>query len=341
MIANYFKQITEKEYRDSDRVSYSSIKTFIEDGPESLITIKPEIASDALTLGTIVDKLLTTPLYDPLSEYRVVDETVDLSGDTHTSKLLKFLKDNPDITISADDEDGINRVFNIMEFKRPPKLTDDFWRQLEIVKIQNSGVKTISSYELELANQMANTLSNHEYTKDLFNPALGIEVINQAKIFFELEGIKCKAMLDKVLVDHTNKIIYPYDIKTGQLKDFLKNFYKYKYYIQGPLYKYALDWLIAHTPELAGYNIADEFTFIYISRQDVSTPIKYVMPFKYSYLAMNGYTGYNGVRNKGIKEILKEIKWHKQENIYNTSKEIFDTKGTIYINIPVEYEQTK
>lgn len=335
LLKPYFENIAEKEYRDSDRVSYSLLKNFIENGPRALIEPQPDLVSDGLTLGSIVDKLLTIPDYNPHDEYKIVDITVDYSGTNHLSKMLIFLKDNPDIKLNKNDEDTLKRIFNILEFKRPPVVTEDFWQQVEVLELQKSGTKCISSSELELAVLMANTLKTHAHTKHIFEDNFNWEVINQAIIFFEVDGVKCKAMLDKVIVDHVNKIIYPIDIKTGAVFNFISNFYKYKYEIQGSFYKKALNYLIQNNVELQDYTISKTFDFAYISRENVSLPLIYSMNDDYCKMVFEGYTSYTGNKIKGIKERLNEIKWHRETDNYRCTKDVFDTNGIISINTPI------
>ena len=64
LLKPYFENITEKEYRGSDRVSYSLLKSFLENGPKALIEPQPEVKGDGLVLGSIVDKLLTVQNYN-------------------------------------------------------------------------------------------------------------------------------------------------------------------------------------------------------------------------------------------------------------------------------------
>ena len=341
LLKPYFENITEKEYRGSDRVSYSLLKAFLENGPKALIEPQPEDKGDGLVLGGIVDKLLTAPNYNLYEDFRVTNIKVDSSGTTHTATLLKFLRNNPDIILNKGDEYTLKRVFEILEFKRPPALTDEFWSMVEVINWENTGIKCVSSSEVDIAEVMVNTFITHDYTKNIFSPPLDYEVINQAIIFFDYLGVKCKVMLDKVLVNHTTKVIYPFDIKTGWEFNFLNNFYKYKYPIQGAFYTKGLELLISSNKELEGYTIHPIFTFLYTSRENPELPVKYNMTYDYINLMLNGYTNANGTKIKGVGELLQEINWHKTTGNYETSKEIYVNSGTVNINTPVNYEQSK
>ena len=68
---------------------------------------------------------------------------------------------------------------------------------VEVINWENTGIKCVSSSEVDIAETMVNTFIAHDYTKNIFGPPLDYEVINQAIIFFNYQGIQCKAMLDK------------------------------------------------------------------------------------------------------------------------------------------------
>ena len=176
---DFLPNITEQQYRELDAINYSLLKVFIENGPEALIKPQPEVFGDGVTLGTIVDKRLSDDGYNPYMEYTVADIDIDFSGDTHISKIYKFLRNNSDIILKDKDEDTLQRIFKILEFNRPPKVTDEFWVNIGYINQMNSGRKFISPSEIELAGTMVNTFKNHPYTLEIFNPELGIEVLNQ------------------------------------------------------------------------------------------------------------------------------------------------------------------
>ena len=210
---DFCENISEKEYRAIERPSYSFFKDLDDKGPSVIrdgIKIK---SSPGLTLGSIVDNLITQEDYNPLDEYKLSNIAPDLSGSTHHSKLLKYVYDNQ---IKDPSEDTLKDACKELGFKKNPSLTDSkFEAQLNMVKGMLNGKKYLNQREYELAMQMAETLKSHEYTRDIFNPGFDYEVVDQAIILFTLLGLPVKGMLDKVNINHENKIIYPYDLKTG------------------------------------------------------------------------------------------------------------------------------
>ena len=95
-------------------------------------------------------------------------------------------------------------------------------------------------------------------------------------------------------------------LKPGWEFNFLNNFYKYKYPIQGgAFYTKALELLISNNKELEGYTVHPTFTFLYLSRENPELPVKYNMTNDYIDLALNGYTNASGTKIKGIDELLQ------------------------------------
>jgi len=334
MFKDYFKNISEKEYRGSDRVSYSFLKIFSEKGPKAIIEPQPEVSGAGLTLGSVVDKMLSDDNYFVESEYTINDIEVDYSGSTHPSKILCFLRDNKDIVLDESNVALLDRIFKILEFKRNPVLDDNFWLQVEVINLANKGANFLSRKELDIANTMVDTFKTHEFTKDIFNTTLDEEVINQAILFFNLLGVDGKIMADKIICNHKTKRIRVLDIKTGAQSDFMKNFYGYKYYYQGALYFKVILELIRSIPEYRDYTVEPYFDFVYISRDNLYQPLIYRMDLEYIKKIFEGYETILGNKVAGIKQLLLDYKYYKDNDIYDIKRELKESNGVIEINTP-------
>lgn len=56
---------------------------------------------------------------------------------------------------------------------------------------------------------------SNPFTREYFiNDYSHIELIHQFPIYFKLEDMDCKALLDGVKIDHENKTVTPFDLKT-------------------------------------------------------------------------------------------------------------------------------
>jgi len=285
-------------------------------------------------LGSVVDKILSDDNYFVESEYTINDVEVDYSGSTHPSKILCFLRDNKDIVLERDDEDTLKRIFGILEFKRNPTVDEDFWKQVDVINLTNKGANFLSRKELDIANTMVNTFKTHEFTKDIFNTTLDEEVINQAIFYFKYQGVDCRMMADKIIINHKTKRIRIFDIKTGATSDFMKNFYGYKYYYQGAFYHNAIRGLIASIPEYKDYFVETYFDFIYISRDNLYQPLIYRMDLEYIQKVLNGYETILGNKVIGIRQLLSDYKYYNDNQIYDIKRELKESNGVIEINTP-------
>ena len=329
---DFCENISEEEYRAIKRPSYSFFKDLDDKGP-SIIRDGTEFKmSKGLTLGSIVDNLVTQPGYNPLEEYKITNIAPDLSGSTHHSKLLK---DVYDAKIKDPDEDYLKDACKRLGFKKSPSLTDSkFEAQLNMVKGMLNGKKYLNQREYELAIQMAETLKSHDYTKDIFNPGFDYEIVDQAIILFTLLGLPVKGMLDRVNIDHENKVIYPIDLKTGAVYNFLQNFWNYKYYLQGGMYTAAIYYIIESHPEFKDYTVAP-FRFVYISRERPDLPLVYEMPKKFIEYGLKGWTTNTGREYKGILDLVDDYKWYIENEQYDLPRDIVENNGVVTIKTPI------
>lgn len=73
----------------------------------------------------------------------------------------------------------------------------------------------ISKDMLESVTKAKELLLANEFTYPyFFNSQIETELLHQLPIYFTYRGMECKALLDGVLIDHKEKIIKPFDLKT-------------------------------------------------------------------------------------------------------------------------------
>jgi hypothetical protein len=75
----------------------------------------------------------------------------------------------------------------------------------------------------------------------------------------------------------------------------------------------------------------DKFRFIYISRLDNTKPIVYKVN---DHILNTAYKGYslNGKDYKGIKDLVNDYKWYKENPLEIYSKDIVDNNGELLIS---------
>jgi hypothetical protein len=269
------------EYKASNCLSYSRIKD-VYDNPEVLIQEQKHEEKEYFNFGSVVDIMLTEP--------ESVDSKIlvnDLKPSEQFLKISTYILDNG---LGADlnnlTNDQIEDIYNItgssVNWKVDTKKQKLLAECSEYIKIfeDNRDKLIISSSMYTEAYNIAEVLRNHPWSKHLFiskdeQKQNNVEIIYQFKIKFDLEGMNFKSKIDIIYIDHNNKIISPWDIKTGS--DYPRNFvktalYKYKYGYQGVIYKEGLTKIIDKLPSFDFYTV-DLFRFLYISRLVPKYPI--------------------------------------------------------------------
>lgn len=270
----------EVEYRDSNCLSYSIIKGLY-DNPELLRTPKKQDDSEWLKFGTLVDLMLTTP-----KDYQVTNIIIN---DTIPSEQYKNICDyislnnlNPDEV----DESNIDEVFIKSGSKvnwgskiKLQKFTDECLPYLNLLN-KSKGKLLVSKSMYDEALNVANVFRYHRWTREFFpetpvNPGDTVEIYYKYRIKYSLEDLNFKSEIDLIKIDHEQKLISPYDIKTGtdSMRYFIRRaLYDYGYGYQGALYKEGLKTFISKIPAFEGYEV-DDFRFIYVSRLNPTYPV--------------------------------------------------------------------
>jgi PDDEXK-like domain of unknown function (DUF3799) len=204
--------------------------------------------------------------------------------------------------------------------------------------LENHGKIVVETSLLDKATKVANLLKNDPFTSDVFAdddpmieyfPKYVIEFIFTTKAGKEIE---CKAELDMIKIDHSNKIIYPKDLKTSfSNEDFDYSYLKYRYDLQGSFYLLAvMSW--AKDNQMEDYAIQPMEFIVGDTSANNRRPLRYPMTMTDIQNGLNGYT-INGHIYKGISEIIEEISWAEDTNNWNVSKEAFDSNGILPLQI--------
>ncbi len=314
-------------------LSYSKISDFDRNGPQSLIR-RTEIDNEGVKHGSLVDDLLT----DRLTSSNLFEEKYYLyDGDKPTATLGKLC----DIILTNYDKmPNLETVLKIVKnnafwssTKKEEILisnfnTSEFWEYLK-VKFEIKDKKVVTTNDYLSAKESVNVLLTHDYSKQLFINDLD----NYYQVFFEIKykNFKLRGILDKLSIDHKNKIVYMDDLKTGGSKAelFMKSFIDYRYYYQGAIYRKAFD-QICKQFNLEGYTLAP-FRFIYIGKSE-KIPFIFTFTDKWNDAAIKGFTTKSGYKYTGLDENLDKIYYHWKNNLYEFSKEVYDNNGCITLN---------
>lgn len=343
--------LSDKEYRAVRRDSYSSIYCF-RDGLRNyyrkyVVGVNDEDPTPAMINGSLVDCFVFTP-----GQYE--ERFYESTAEEPAPQMLKFTKNlvkriieqraysKPEsmkvILLWAYNDTKYDKYGKIVEFKKQSfeKTVQRFFTECkEYCKellVTHDGKILISQAQYDNAKRSSDLLKQNTETGPLLSLESNdrFEVYKQLVIFFELWGLPIKSMLDLVVVDHQEQKVKFYDLKTtGNLNKFSDSYLKYGYYIQLGVYTSA----IASWMRLKGIEdyILEPMSFIVIESSNLMAPLFYDTTFSHFRESVNGFVTSDEERFLGIHELIKNIQWHKKQNIWNISKENYERKGFVQL----------
>jgi hypothetical protein len=163
-----------------------------------------------------------------------------------------------------------------------------------------------------------------------------IELIHQYPIYFDYNGFECKGLLDGIRIDHKEKKIYPFDLKTtsGGVYNFHESFLKWGYYRQCAFYEQAM-----LTDELISNLVADGYTiedFVFVVVDSKLSSSQAAVIYKTSKRDREcGLTGcYVGNKYyKGINELMEELRFHIETDYWDLPKDVYLSNGVIKLDV--------
>lgn len=346
--------MTERQYRAVEVDSYSSIKDFLENRNKyyKKWVLKEDLKEEetsSLKNGSLVDCLLYTP-----EEF---ESRFSLSSvQEPTGQMLKFVKALFSKTIDyTNDEGSITRSFesiskeayndvkfdrngNVVDFKRDSyeKVIEKFVgsdAELYYNALRNNYGKTVVELShVQNAEKTVYELKNNWVTREIISRenSKRFEVYKQFPILFSYMNYPLKGLLDQLELDHEERTIQPIDGKTcwDNEREFQTNWFKYKYYIQAAVYYLAAK----HWAEVEGWGHYKTLPMKFV----VADSSNYQNPLIYTTDEENLNQGLHGfhMRGKyypGVEAAIEDLKWHKETNIWEISRENFENKGVVKI----------
>lgn len=334
----------ESLYRQDESWNYSALKYFDTKGPlayykKYVLKEKEEDKNAAMHLGSLVDCLDLTPDLFDLKYYMFTESKVKGQQKTFVDNLFKEYLNNRNLSFSTIfnlafektkyDIKGQKIAFKDKDVDKVVEMfydnsMQDYYESL----LANEGKTPVFPADIDLAEKIVKTLRTHKYTSDLMNlnSSESLEVINQKSIYFEIKGRKFKALLDKIIIDKEYKKIFLHDLKcTWESLNFAFNRLKNKYYLQEGVYYLALN------KEYPDYEIIPTKYILADSANQVA-PVIAETNLDMTMEALHGFTSKSGKRYKGVYQLIEELEWHYENNIWNTSKSIEDNDGVIKLN---------
>lgn len=316
-----------EEYYNDSRLSQSKLKLLLGNNPNLFNTVaEPKLYFEEkkyFLIGDGVDCQLTRPITEYAEKFHV-SNVENKPSDTMKSIINQVfdevkafnirnptcdqsignIQDYPEYCIIVCNEHNYQN--NWKEATRIAKVCEawEYWDDLKA----GEGKTILSAEEDSLISQIVMSIKTNEVTSPYFEHNEGEEIMYQVPIFFTINEVDCKGLLDMVIIDHTAKIIVPIDIKTlgDNTMNFPKALRQRRYDIQGAFYTEGL------RQTYPGYTILP-FKFIVESTTSPGTPLVYTMDTQ---LLETGKYGRSGIKLKGIsQDSLMQVYYGRIENI--------------------------
>lgn len=355
-IQDHNLKLTEQEYRDLELPSYSMCASIDKQGVDVVGGVKQ---SFNLKFGSLVDMMCFEPhrVEDtfhkgispkpPTTNVRKIcddilggldgkegqiSDTVFVLGRRKQKKITANIKDYEKEILSTAVKLGVYKNYSDTKtFETVTTAGKEYFKD----KIKSRGKVLIKPEMWDLASHTAATLISHPFTAKYFAQNVpGIEIIYQYKFDTVVAGRRCKGMLDCLVVNHNEKLIFPIDLKTGEeaCKIFPMLYTGHRYYIQGGLYREALKAIVDNDFELMGYQVR-EFEFVYISKLNPNKPMRFRVSEDMHQAALNGFVDRHGYKYRGVYELLDEYYYSVQNNFAQYTLEEQQSKGLIEMDL--------
>jgi hypothetical protein len=341
---------TEAQYRAVEMDSSSSLKDFSQDRKKYykkyILGEKVEDKdSSSANMGRIVETLLMEP--------HLFDDKFYMSSctSTPTGLMLDFVEALYKHTRDATDENGIVKTpmnelleaaykdsgFKIKYEAVVNKFigSDAEIYYNEIRTVRTKGLTVINTTEISIAEKIVEQLRINTTTAPIVNltNSSRYQIFDQMQVEgYTIDGHPFKSMLDKVVIDHKEKTIQPYDLKcTWSVENFYEEYYLYRRaYIQAYLYYHAMLHM-ANDPnsEYYGYKV-EYLKFIVCDSTNYYQPLIYTLD---DYDMINAYKGFILKERKypGVQDLIAALSWCTTSGIWTISHKNYLSNGVVNI----------
>jgi hypothetical protein len=344
------KKRTEEDYRKVVMDSSSSLKDFSQDRKKYykkyFLGEKVEDKdSSAANMGRIVETLLMEP--------HLFDEKFYMSScaSTPTGLMLDFVEALYRHTRDATDENGVVKTpmnelleaaykdsgfkikYEAVVTKFIGSDAEIYYNEIRTVRSKNLTV--VNTMEISIAEKIVEQLRINSTTAPIVNliNSSRYQVVNQMPVEgYTLDDHEFKSLLDKVVIDHKEKTIQPYDLKcTWNVENFYEEYYLYRRaYIQAYLYYHAMLHITNDIKsEYYGYTV-EYLKFIVCDSTNYYQPLIYTLDDDDMKNAYEGFI-HKGRTYPGVKELIAALKWCYKTNTWNISHKNFLSNGIINI----------
>lgn len=273
-IKDLFWNVPEATYRQDTAISYSDISQYMQMGNDIVNHFREKKSSYGLSLGTILDCLVTEGIQVFSEKYLLTDFNPENKGEQLVESIFNYIA-VPTFKDAVKDEGVIQMITDSSYYPNrslDSRLTalfkiEKYWDDLTQATKDHKQIISSSLYDeaTELVDKLkSNTLTNNLLFADVEEG----ETFNQPKLRVTISEIDFRCMIDRLIVDHNKKRIFMIDLKyTSSLLDaFLDSYVHWNYQIQTRLYRSILKEKLKGT-EFSDYQIKD-YIYVVVNKED-------------------------------------------------------------------------
>lgn len=319
-------------YEDLTRISNSNIGWFLKKGPrylKEMLDGKEGLKASFLDKGTMIHEYILQP-EEFWKDYIILDFAVpkvkqqkDLLEFYSSARLIDPFASEDDILLMSYEAAYNNTKSKEKKIQEAKELVETYQNYIEYFRNKDSK-KVISFADLNMLKAIKKNMEEHKKANELlFNYPETFEVHNEFHINWEypnassLGDLPCKSLLDRVMIDHTNKKIILVDIKTtADVYNFKHSIEEFDYCRQLAYYWLAIHWYFKNELKLNIEEYEYETYIIAVQSHDGYE----VRVFKFNPKAIEE-------RLVTIDYAIKRIAWHKNNNLWDHMKEYYDEDG--------------
>ena len=282
-LASISWQVSEPVYRQDPALSQSVLTKFEREGFENLDKLFEHVDTPSLSFGSMVDCLMTDGERAFQEQYLVSEiPSLEPSVEPVVKEIFNSFKDS---YTNINDIPDASMMPIIAQSGYQPRWKPEtrckvirekgqlYYQVLFMAK--DKKIVTQDVYNRVFACVRA--LKDSPQTKKLFcedNPFDNIERYYQLKFKDNLNGVDYRGMADLLIVDHDNKLVIPYDLKTSSHReyDFYKSFITWGYQCQARLYWRLIRKAMDRDDYYKDFTLAN-FRFIVVNSIDNPNPL--------------------------------------------------------------------
>lgn len=319
-------------YEDLTRISNSNIGWFLKKGPrylKEMLDGKEGLKASFLDKGTMIHEYILQP-EEFWKDYIILDFAVpkvkqqkDLLEFYSTAILVDPFASEDDILLKSYEAAYNNNKSKEKKIQEAKELVELYQNYIEYFRNKDSK-KVISFADFNMLKAIKKNMEDHKKANELlFKYPETFEVHNEFHINWEypnastLGDLPCKSLLDRVMIDHTNKKIILVDIKTtADIYNFKHSIEEFDYCRQLAYYWLAIHWYFKNELKLNIEEYEYETYIIAVQSHDGYE----VRVFKFNPETIEE-------RLVTIDYAIKRIAWHKNNDLWDHMKEYYDEDG--------------